>query len=152
MRNRILRLPLLVALTASAAACARKSEPTPPGESRADLSIQLDQNFRLAVGQEAILSDGNVRVRFEEVTQDSRCPVGGNIRCVWAGFARVVLALSQAGAPQERDSVNLNIEPRAVRRFGLEIRLVALEPDRTDSGAPAPGSYVATLVVTRPGL
>jgi hypothetical protein len=151
MRPHILRLPLLLALAASTGACARKTEPTPPNQGRADLSIQLDRTFRLGVGKEALLADGNVRVRFEQVSEDSRCPTGGNIQCVWQGNARIVLALSQDGSPPERDSVSLNLEPHSVRRFGLEIKLVGLEPAPTGSGQPAPGSYVATLVVTRVG-
>src|SRR5688500_18294200 len=59
-------------------------------------SVALGQEFTLGPGESVSLADGVLSVRFERVTEDSRCPRGVN--CVWEGDAVVAIVASRAGA------------------------------------------------------
>jgi hypothetical protein len=59
---------------------ALKVIPTPPPAPK----IQTGTPFTLAIGQEMELADDPAgKIRFEAVTDDSRCPEGA--KCIWAG-------------------------------------------------------------------
>ena len=103
----------------------------------------LDQDFRLARGETAQVED--LTVRFAQVVEDSRCPMG--VYCIRAGEAKVQLALRAAGAT---DDVIIATEPGQPRYASLgryDVRLVSLDPPRR-TGVPHP-QYVATLRVSR---
>ncbi len=53
------------------------------------LEASLGQEFSLSVGQSAVIRGENLEIKFEGVTEDSRCP--RNVVCVWAG--RVICAI-----------------------------------------------------------
>ena len=48
----------------------------------------LAESFKLRVGQTAAITGTNVRVKFDRVVADSRCPI--DVQCVWAGSASIV--------------------------------------------------------------
>src|SRR5262245_4169076 len=88
-----------------------------------------------------------LRISFEGVVDDSRCPAGA--RCVWAGDAAAAFTLEKppAAAVQRR----LHTSGRFERRFEYDAFVVALEdikPYPKDGTAIAPDDYRATLVVT----
>src|SRR5689334_11857043 len=49
----------------------------------------IGKDFTLAVGKSAVVDGQNVEVRFVQVIEDSRCPLG--LTCLWAGQVRVRL-------------------------------------------------------------
>ncbi len=59
----------------------------------------LGEEFELAVHQTAQMTAENISVTFQEVSEDSRCPV--DVTCIWAGLAKVSLQVSVSG--QERE-------------------------------------------------
>jgi hypothetical protein len=121
----------------------RQPEPT---SSRADQTVTLGQSFRLARGKTAEVQGRNLRIRLEDVLDDSRCPAG--VQCVWAGDARVVLRLTQSGREASLDTLRLTLEPHAVTYGSYQVRLEALEPARQQNAPPRPEAYVASLVVS----
>ena len=54
--------------------------------------LSLGQPFSLRSGESAVLQRENVRLRFDSVPEDSRCPK--TVQCVWAGNARVRLEIT----------------------------------------------------------
>lgn len=50
-----------------------------PGQVKAGLG----QQFSLAINQTAVISGENLKIKFLDVTGDSRCPIG--VTCIWAG-------------------------------------------------------------------
>lgn len=56
--------------------------------------VRLNEEFYLSVGQRAFVTGENLEVKFNEVTEDSRCPKG--VTCVWAGRVTCVVELTQA--------------------------------------------------------
>lgn len=45
--------------------------------------VSLGQEFSLHIGESASIEGEELRIKFLEVVEDSRCPKGG--KCVWAG-------------------------------------------------------------------
>jgi len=48
------------------------------------------------MGQRALIAGENLGIRFEEVTEDSRCPRG--VTCIWAGRVTCMVEITQAGS------------------------------------------------------
>jgi hypothetical protein len=108
------------------------------------------QPFSLKPGQVAAAQDGRLRVGFDAVSSDSRCPKGE--QCVWAGDATVrVWVESQGGA---RRTGELHTAPnltRALAVSGQELLLVKLEPYPIRGKPIAPGDYVSTFTLAAAG-
>lgn len=127
-----------IALLACAAlTCGCAAHPAQP-------SSPLRQPFDLRIGATATLADG-VKVSFDAVTSDSRCPL--DAVCVWAGEAVVSVSLSPtAGAQVQRE---LRTTPGASEATYAAhiVRLVALAPYPRSTEPIRPADYVATLTV-----
>ncbi len=67
---------------------------------------KLGEEFELAVHQTAQMTAEKISVTFQEVLEDSRCPV--DVTCIWAGLAKVSLHVAVSG--QERE-ISLSTSP-----------------------------------------
>ena len=105
----------------------------------------IDQQVVLGPGGQT--SIGGVSLRFEGVTDDSRCPA--DALCIQGGDAIVRIAVTPAGGAR----VDLELhtgDMKPVTYRGLTIALVQLVPYPFSSLPPiGPQDYRATLRVTR---
>ena len=85
-------------------------------------------------------------IRFVEMVGDSRCPA--DMRCVWAGNAKIKVELSGKGKSQIVE-LNTGMKPQSVVYGGYEIKVVALEPRIRTNVRINPDSYTATFSVTK---
>jgi hypothetical protein len=86
--------------------------------------VEPGQEFVLNAGAAAAV--GGLTVRFDQVLEDSRCPM--NARCVWEGNARVAFTISRDG---KASSLTLNTSERFKTHEDagdVVLRLVRLEP------------------------
>ena len=142
-----LRVACLI-LTAVLCACARGGGPVAGAAPTPGGCPCLDREFSLKVGAPATIQSEQLEIRMESVGPDSRCPV--NVTCVWEGDAQVTIGLSrQAQAPGR-------LQLHTSQQFATEgtylnyrVRLTALMPAPRDGSGIEPGSYAATLVVSR---
>ena len=113
---------------------------------------ELDEPFRLERGASTVV-DGQI-VRFDHVTEDSRCPA--DVDCVWEGRATISLSLIAGDTP---DGVQLSIpgfvsadsEPRDLQSAvvnGYTFTLLQLDPYPGQDGVDAAMVPTATLRVT----
>lgn len=130
------------------------------------MAAELGQPFKLKAGQSTQLVLGvaavqglqgtpppgdTLRVGFDAVTADSRCPKGE--RCVWAGEATLRVWL-QSGS-SARQTRELKLRPgmpaaeQAVQVQGNELRLLSLDPAPSSGRTLAAQDYTATLSVSR---
>jgi hypothetical protein len=107
--------------------------------------VALNQEFEIKVGER--VSVEGLKISFETVAEDSRCPV--DVTCVWAGNAKVILKLSKTGRRPARINLNTGLEPKQKLYYGYDIKLVKLSPRSKKGEKIKMGDYVATLVVTR---
>lgn len=129
--------------------CMSASQPstgtTPPSNA---IQVAAGQNFDLAAGQAARVTNTPITVIFRSVSQDSRCP--SDVQCVWAGDGAIRLGLQSTTAPSEETTVHTGLDPKTVDYSGYRIRVVGLAP-YPKSGSPiSAGKYVVTLQVSSP--
>ncbi len=108
--------------------------------------MPLGRPFDLRVGESAVVP-GGLRVAFDRVVSDSRCPI--DAICVWAGEAVLALKLSRgADAPVERE-VRADSASPEVSHLDYRIKAIAFTPyPRSDRKTPLE-EFVATFTVTR---
>ena len=116
------------------------------------VEFTLGKEFTLGGGQEAVLSGEDLRVRFTDVLEDSRCPT--EVECFWTGQARIAVAVQPAGRPSATADFNTNPAPgqnvQTVRVEDYTLRLTSLDPyPRTPDDPIAFEDYRATLLVQR---
>lgn len=110
-----------------------------------EIEVRLDEPFPLRMEQTAEVTGTPLRLRFEEVLEDSRCPA--DVMCVWAGNARVRLLLEADTDPAEL-LLNTGLEPRAAPAAGYLVTLEAVQPGTHSERAIQPADYVVTLRVS----
>lgn len=104
--------------------------------------------FTLRIGESALSGDGSLRIGFEDVTADSRCPKGE--RCVSAGDAVVRVWLQPRSG--QREVRELHVTPAArqsARVLSHEVRLIRLDPYPVTGSVVARENYVLTLRLDR---
>lgn len=113
----------------------------------APLAIEPGHPFVLKPGQQAVAAGADgLRIGFDGVAADSRCPKGE--QCVWAGDATVRVWLQARGAPREH--VELHTAPgrlRSVVSAGHTLQLLDLRPWPVSGRAIAAPDYAAQLLL-----
>jgi hypothetical protein len=116
------------------------------GDAATSPSGPVDRRIVLAPGQTTLIPEAGIRLRFEGVFGDSRCPA--NALCVWAGDATVRLVVQLLGeAPANYDLHTIDL--KSVRHRDVTVALETLSPYPFDGRPIAPGDYRATLRITR---
>ena len=62
------------------------------------IKAQLGEEFSLRAGQTAVFYGEDLKIKFKNVTEDSRCP--RNVTCVWAGVARMAIEVTGSGTTE----------------------------------------------------
>ena len=107
---------------------------------------EFAQPFDLKVSEVVTLQ--GLKITFEGVSEDSRCPTG--VQCVWAGDAAATFTLEKSPAAALQCTLHTN--GRFQRQTDYDTFVVKLEdikPYPKQGAAIAPSDYRATLVVTR---
>ena len=107
---------------------------------------QLDRPFEVKAAEVAIVH--GLRITFEGVSEDSRCPEG--VSCVWAGDAAATFTLEKPPAAALQRT--LHTSGRFARQTELDDFIIQLEdvrPYPKEGATIAPGDYRATLLVKR---
>jgi len=109
----------------------------------------VNEEFTLAPGQTAGIDGTNLRLTFEGVTEDSRCPV--DVTCIWEGDAVVILKVKV-----EADEVTREVHTqggaersRTAPAGSYVVSLLRLDPAPRSSEPIEASAYRATLRVAR---
>ncbi|MEP6832568.1 MAG: hypothetical protein ABJB74_04200 [Gemmatimonas sp.] len=88
----------------------------------------LPTTITLAVGASTDVPSANLRIRFDSVTADSRCPT--SVKCVWAGEATVALTVTQLSGTMSAQLLSLSTTAGkdTATSYGQPIRLVSVQP------------------------
>lgn len=105
----------------------------------------LDKEFSIKINGHAVIKNEAIKITFNKVLEDSRCPKGAN--CIDAGNARVSLTVAKNS---DKKTVELDSYEgkTSVEYQGCEIKFVGLEP-YPDAHKPTTGSPVVTLIVSK---
>jgi hypothetical protein len=127
---------ILIAMALASAACSAVDAGRP-------VEITLDRPFTLAVGGTALLASPAVRVGFDRVLSDSRCPQGE--QCIVAGEAVVQVWWQVGNQPRQWQALRTMPTTDAPRIQGLTLTLAALSPPQVAGRGIDPATYRATL-------
>jgi len=122
-------------------------------EAQADpVEFNLNEVFALGGGQEATIRGENLRLRFNEVLEDSRCPT--QVECFWTGQARIAVLVAPAGREPTATEFNTNPAPgqnnQTARVGEYTISLQSLDPyPQSIDQSIALEEYRATLSVEK---
>jgi hypothetical protein len=127
----------VIAASYVAVACTAVRTDTPTAVPDADFTIPVRGSVRI--------EETPLTIRFDSVTEDSRCPT--DVQCVWAGNATVRLTVLSSGHAQVIDLKTSANTPATLSGNSIELR--GLLPARRTDPAPSYREYVATLRVTK---
>lgn len=116
-------------------ACLKSTDPSDPQH----------QAFTLAPGELATTKDSAIRIQFEGVLSDSRCPI--DVVCIQAGDAVVKIHVQSRDSQEQSYELHTS-DLQPVAHDGAKITLVQLMPYPVSSRTIAPDEYRATLLVT----
>lgn len=139
-----LRLLLLVSALALTGCEVSRTAAADPVE------YDLEQTFSLSGGHEAVIRGEQLRLRFTDVLEDSRCP--SRVLCVWTGQARIAVLVEQAGREPSTAEFNTNpgLNAQSAQAGSYTIALTALDPyPQTPEQSIDLADYRATLSVRR---
>ena len=88
-----------------------------------------------------------LRITFDGVSGDSRCPTGA--QCVWAGDAAAGFSLEKSPESIRRTLHTSNRFERQVDVAGFVVRLEDVKPYPKLGETIAPADYRAVLIVTK---
>lgn len=130
-------LPALLTLSL-ATSCNSEPAPATPAPAGA-VEAGLDAGFTLPVGQEAYFPGENLRIFFQDVLEDSRCPL--SVNCIWEGQASYTIRISRDEEEYSLVLTEPGLGGRAEAVF-MEYRIVAnLEPYPEAPGGISPEGY-----------
>jgi len=110
-------------------------------------SFARSQEIELKVGDQKSADRGRISIKFVSIVEDSRCPM--NAKCVWAGNAKIKLAVSKGKMAAKFIELNIGVEPNSVRLYGYTISLEGLTQNHPEMMGPMNRPLVATLLVKR---
>jgi hypothetical protein len=108
---------------------------------------QTRQEFTLRPNQQKSLFAGKLKVKFVEVTEDSRCPTG--VDCIWAGNAVVKVIITGYRAGAKTVELNTNAGVKGDQLEGYAINLEGVTPYPKAGKPIGKASYRASFSVSR---
>ena len=89
---------------------------------RADVAeFNLNEPVVLGGGQEALVAGENLRIRFDRVLEDSRCPK--RVDCFWTGQARIAVFVQPADGGSTTVEFNTNPATGTNRQYSAGRRI-----------------------------
>ena len=110
------------------------------------VNAQTTQQATVNVNQQKKFSRSKLTIKLVSV-EDSRCP--RDVNCVWAGNAKAVFKISSSKGKSQTFNLNTNLEARAVKFEGYEIKLGEVTPYPRSSIEIKQNEYAVTFVVTK---
>jgi len=102
---------------------------------------EIGKTFKINLCQTLEFQGADLRVTFEELLEDSRCPEG--VTCVWAGNGRVSIKLNELQA-----ELNTYLDPKSIDLSGYEIELFSLAPYPKINNEIEQEEYILEMMVT----
>jgi hypothetical protein len=142
--------PAVVLAVLAAWSCGSKPRVgDPSSSSKATSTVTTDQEFELGPGQSVLVGTEPLKITFDAMTADSRCPP--EVQCVWEGDAVAkVQAATGTQAPSVYELHTNTGYATQVDHGAYRIRLTAVAPGPRAGVVIDPAAYVITLLVTRP--
>ena len=106
--------------------------------------VPKNEPFDLRLGESALTTD-DIRIKFDTVRSDSRCP--SDVNCVRAGEAVIALTLSKEGEIPVGRELDTTPARSSTTFLNFTITLSQLQPYPRSDRPIQPGDYIATFIV-----
>ena len=110
-------------------------------------NVDLNREFTVKKGAEVVVNGEKLRIKFDSVNSDSRCPTG--VQCVWAGNAAVTIEVATKHKKPVKATLNTTSNPREIAYKAYKIKLIKLTPHPVHNQTIDPKNYEATLIVSK---
>ncbi|MFN4336608.1 MAG: hypothetical protein ACK4FV_03365 [Candidatus Nitrosocaldus sp.] len=113
------------------------------------ISAISDEPFTLPIGKSAriIIDEDSILVRFVDILEDSRCPIG--VYCIRAGSATAMLEVTSIYGSMHIDLAVGDRHNSVVRIIGYTIRLLDVQPYPVIDKEIDKDDYTITLLVSK---
>ena len=111
------------------------------------VSAKDDAPIQVRVGKQKKFSRSKITVKFVSLIEDSRCPEGVN--CVWAGNAKIKVAVMQSGREMKTVELNTNMGAKGDTYEGYAFYLKELIPRPNAKTKTGASDYTATFTISR---
>jgi hypothetical protein len=144
---RTLIIPALaLTLALGCSKSATRSDDATAGADAKVRTVRLGDTVAVRRG-ESVVFGNEIFITFNRVSEDSRCPE--DVKCVWAGNARVELSMRKSGGHALPIVLNTGIVPRDTMIDRYHVALHALAPATNSKRVIGPDEYVASISVSR---
>ncbi|UCC81236.1 MAG: hypothetical protein JSW64_07740 [Candidatus Zixiibacteriota bacterium] len=129
-------------------ACKKQSKETEI--QKTTISASLDSSFQLMHNQTAVIEPENLSIKFVNVTEDSRCPVG--VECIWAGQAKIEVEIKREDEEPEIIVLTSQAGREELAEMQVKdyfIKLLKVEPPRQKDVELKLSDYNITLIASR---
>lgn len=110
--------------------------------SLSDRTVSSNSNVALAVGESAVF--GGLRISFDGMIQDNRCPV--DVVCIQGGAVTARVTMSSAGKVEGRNFPSDEVP----YRFGdYAISIIRVAPDRYSTFEVNPKDYIIVFHIVK---
>ena len=109
------------------------------------IKTNLDSSFQLKIGQTGFIESENLKIKFLNVTEDSRCPSG--VQCFWAGQASILVNILKND--QNLDDFKLTEYGIGVNFGGDSIKLLKVAPYPKKFQRIDILDYMVTLIISK---
>ena len=111
----------------------------------------INENIVLSEGQSLTIEQTHIRIGFDSVLTDSRCPISPIIYCIWSGYASIRVWVDRPGSDREYFNLSIpgftfletNMNYPYVKAGGINFRLRQLNPHPVEE--PSEENYTAWL-------
>ena len=113
------------------------------------VEASLDSSFQIKHNQTAIIESENLSIKFVNVVEDSRCPVG--VKCIWAGQAEIEVEIKHKDKEPEKIVLISQAGREELAETQVDdylIRLLKVEPSRQKDVELQLSDYIIMIKVS----
>ena len=77
--------------------------------------VSLGEEFLLKIGHSAVIRGEDLKISFEQVLEESRCP--RNVTCVWEGRVVVVVEICKNGTSHQMELIQPGLTDQAITAY-----------------------------------
>jgi hypothetical protein len=114
------------------------------------LSVDLGSPFQLKVGWQGCIEEENIKIKFSNVTGDSRCPAGQ--QCKWEGQVGILLNVTKNGENLGNFCLinRTTSQEESSKSFDeYAIKLERVDPYPKSNQKIQISDYIATLIINK---
>ena len=112
-----------------------------------EIEVSLDERFSLCLGQTAVITGENLKIKFVEVLEDSRCP--RNAQCIWAGEVIVAVEINDNGSLEKMVWTEPGLTYQPVEETYKEYQIAFHVEPYPELGNETPEEYRLQLIISK---